>query len=81
MASADALKDLVTALVAEQERRQAERQRVGDDARAWLLAKLAEIHDRLVRAPGYVAPTPEEAEQQMIELEARFRALGYDISG
>jgi hypothetical protein len=81
MASPDALKDLVEALVTEQNRRRAARQVAADDTRARFLAELAQIHDRLTQAPGYVAPTPEEAEQRMAELEARFRELGYDITG
>jgi hypothetical protein len=81
MASPDALRALVDALVAEQERRRAERQRVGDDARAWLLAQLSDMHERLTKAPGYVAPTAAEKEQMILKLEAQFRELGYDISG
>jgi hypothetical protein len=58
-------KALVDALVAEQERRQAAQQKVADDSRAWLLAKLSEMHERLTQTPGYIAPTPEEDEQAM----------------
>jgi hypothetical protein len=79
MASPDALKYLVAALVAEQERRRAARQRVADDGRASLLAKLGEMHNRLTQTPVYVAPTPEEEEQEIAEFRARFRA-GYATS-
>jgi hypothetical protein len=46
-----------------------------------LFGKLAEMHERLTQTPGYIAPTAEEEEQAMVELEARFRELGHDIAG
>ena len=81
MASTDALKALVDALVAEQERRRTARQQAGDADRAWLLAKLGDMHECLTKAPGYVAPTAEEKEQMIAKLEVWFREHGYDIAG
>ena len=81
MASPSALKALAAALTAEQDRRRAERQRVADDNRAWLLDTLSLVHERLTGAPGYTALTAEEEEQGIVALEARFRELGYDITG
>jgi hypothetical protein len=66
---------------AEIERRQAAAlEAAGGDPRAQLLAKLAEMGKRMRAAPDYRPPTPEENEQAMAEIEARFAELGYGLN-
>jgi hypothetical protein len=54
--------------------------RPAGDPRAQLLAKLAEMGERMRAAPDYRPLAPEENEQAMAEIEARFAELGYGLN-
>jgi hypothetical protein len=78
MASPSALKALLEALQAEQERRQAANLRAADDSRAWLLQTLTVMGESLRASPDFIEPTAAEQEQAMAELDRWFAAHGYD---
>jgi hypothetical protein len=73
VASAAALKALLAALQAEQERRGQLRGQPSGDVRERLHRELDQMAERLRAAPGYVPPTPEQRALARQDLERFFR--------